>query len=74
MLRFGRKTQKLLTGRAKRRLLRLRETYIDETLTSRQRKGVRQIQRKLLSNAATLAAIKTSKSRKVLDKMGAKND
>lgn len=49
MLRYGRKTTKYLLSRAMRRLHRLRETYNDERLTTRQRKAVRQLQRKLLS-------------------------
>jgi hypothetical protein len=70
MLRYGRKMQKYLLNRAMRRLRRMRETYKDEMLTTRQHKAVRQLYRKLLSKSEQEARIAATETvRKVAHNM-----
>lgn len=62
MLRYGRKTTKMLIGRAKRRLMRLRDTYNDERLTTRERKAIRQLQLKLLPESVAFGRRPSSRA------------
>lgn len=69
-MRFGKATTQSL--RALARLLAMNggndlATYVIWCVSGRERKGVRQLQRKLLSNQETLAAIKAAESGKVTE-------
>lgn len=54
MLRYGQRMARFLKDRAIRRLMRMRWTHLDDSLTTRQRKRVRQILRQMESGRGTV--------------------